>query len=388
MKRVTVEDDRDAGSASTGAAGNAFKLDRAVASLYEDLRLTPLLHTLLAQSRLLAGGVAGSISVVDPRSGTYTKLAERGVTCRLGQRFPLEEGATGQAFSRRRPVVIDDYSALAAGHLPPGHAASRGSATAVPIWWRGDLIGVNVTFAGRRREYTTAEIDQLEVLTQTAAGAIVTAGAGEPSLGRLIRDQMEPFRDHPTGRRTLLTEVGPVGPVPPPVAEAAVGLVRSVQKHTAGGRAGAPVHVAILYRAGGIRVLVQAEDGRSERCLAGDAGPEREVGSRRLLTLTGGAADVQHVAGWGTLLRADISYQPSVEASASASAEAPCPLTSREAEVLALVARGWGDREIARALAVSPRTVEKHVGAALRKTGTTSRTGAAMRGVERGWLVL
>ena len=55
---------------------------------------------------------------------------------------------------------------------------------------------------------------------QPAAGAIGTAGAREPSLGRLIREQMEPLRDQPSGR-TVLTEVGPVGPVPAPVAEAA-----------------------------------------------------------------------------------------------------------------------------------------------------------------------
>lgn len=385
MRRVTVDKDRGPGSALTGAPGSGFRLDRAVASLYEDLRLTPLLHTLLAQSRLLVDGLAGSISVVDPRSGTYTKLAERGVTCRLGQRFPLEEGATGRAFSRRRPVVIDDYSVLPAGHLPPGHAATRGSVTAVPIWWRGDLIGVNVTFAGRHREYTAAEIDQLEVLTQTAAGAIVTAGAGDPSLGRLIREQMEPYREHPSGP-AVLTEVGPVGPVPPPVAEAAVSLVRSVQEHTQRGRSSTPVHVAVLYRSSGIRVLVQAEDARGRRWPAGEAGPDGDGAARELLTRTGAAADVEHVAGWGTLLRADIPYGPSVESPTVI--EEPSPLTSREAEVLALVARGWGDREIGRALVVSPRTVEKHVGAALRKTGASSRTGAAMRAVERGWLSL
>src|SRR3712207_8862090 len=52
---------------------------------------------------------------------------------------------------------IDDYSALSAGHLPTDHAAHRGSVMAVPIWWRGDLIGVNVAFAGRRRRFTTAD---------------------------------------------------------------------------------------------------------------------------------------------------------------------------------------------------------------------------------------
>jgi DNA-binding NarL/FixJ family response regulator len=41
---------------------------------------------------------------------------------------------------------------------------------------------------------------------------------------------------------------------------------------------------------------------------------------------------------------------------------------------------------VAKALAISPKTVEKHVGALLRKTGTTSRTAAVVRALGRGWL--
>jgi DNA-binding CsgD family transcriptional regulator len=49
-------------------------------------------------------------------------------------------------------------------------------------------------------------------------------------------------------------------------------------------------------------------------------------------------------------------------------------LTAREAEVLALVAEGLTNKEIAARLRLSPRTVEKHLEALLRKTGTRSRT--------------
>ncbi len=50
-------------------------------------------------------------------------------------------------------------------------------------------------------------------------------------------------------------------------------------------------------------------------------------------------------------------------------------ITAREGEVLGLVAEGLTNKEIAAALRVSPRTVEKHVESLLRKTGTRSRTG-------------
>jgi DNA-binding CsgD family transcriptional regulator len=49
-------------------------------------------------------------------------------------------------------------------------------------------------------------------------------------------------------------------------------------------------------------------------------------------------------------------------------------LTAREAEVLAGVAQGLANKEIAAALRVSPRTVEKHIEAILRKSGARSRT--------------
>ena len=52
-------------------------------------------------------------------------------------------------------------------------------------------------------------------------------------------------------------------------------------------------------------------------------------------------------------------------------------LSSRELEVLALLADGLTDREIAEALVISPRTVESHVGSILRKLGVRNRAEAA-----------
>src|SRR6185437_6187228 len=45
------------------------------------------------------------------------------------------------------------------------------------------------------------------------------------------------------------------------------------------------------------------------------------------------------------------------------------PLTAREREVRTLVEQGLPDKQIATALGISVKTVEKHVGAVLRKTG-------------------
>ncbi|HLZ31764.1 MAG TPA: AAA family ATPase [Chloroflexota bacterium] len=57
-------------------------------------------------------------------------------------------------------------------------------------------------------------------------------------------------------------------------------------------------------------------------------------------------------------------------------------LTRREVEVLRLVASGQSDREIARALVLSPRTVEMHVSNSLGKLGCRSRAEAVRRAAE------
>ena len=61
-------------------------------------------------------------------------------------------------------------------------------------------------------------------------------------------------------------------------------------------------------------------------------------------------------------------------------------LTSREREVLAEIAKGRSNREIARALTVSEKTVKAHVSAVLAKLGVQDRTQAALIAVrhERG----
>ena len=54
-------------------------------------------------------------------------------------------------------------------------------------------------------------------------------------------------------------------------------------------------------------------------------------------------------------------------------------LSAREKEVLRLLADGLTDREIAAALAISPRTVESHVSSVLGKLGVRNRAEAAQR---------
>ncbi|MEV4249001.1 LuxR C-terminal-related transcriptional regulator [Streptosporangium canum] len=49
-------------------------------------------------------------------------------------------------------------------------------------------------------------------------------------------------------------------------------------------------------------------------------------------------------------------------------------LSPREEEIVDLLALGWTNKKIAESLQLSPRTVERHLSAAMRKVGVSSRT--------------
>ncbi|MEO3869719.1 response regulator transcription factor [Nonomuraea sp. B12E4] len=68
----------------------------------------------------------------------------------------------------------------------------------------------------------------------------------------------------------------------------------------------------------------------------------------------------------------------------AAGVPAPVPLTEREREVLALIAAGRSNREIARCLAVAEKTVKTHVSNVLMKLGVQDRTQAALYAVRHG----
>jgi DNA-binding CsgD family transcriptional regulator len=71
---------------------------------------------------------------------------------------------------------------------------------------------------------------------------------------------------------------------------------------------------------------------------------------------------------------------PSHDAAGSLARDA---LTRRQVEVLQLVSGGATDKEVAGALGISPRTVQKHLEHAYARLGVHRRTGAALAVVAR-----
>ena len=64
----------------------------------------------------------------------------------------------------------------------------------------------------------------------------------------------------------------------------------------------------------------------------------------------------------------------------------PALLSDRERQILACVARGLSDREIAEQLVLSPHTVHRHVANIRRKLGRPSRTAAVAEAARLGLL--
>ena len=62
----------------------------------------------------------------------------------------------------------------------------------------------------------------------------------------------------------------------------------------------------------------------------------------------------------------------------------PAGLTEREIQVVRLLARGLQTKQVARALEISPKTVDFHIQSAYRKMGVSTRAGATLFAMQHG----
>lgn len=330
-------------------------LSRHAAALYDDSRLTPMLSQLIRTSLRLGDAMGGSVSLVDGERGRYTKVAEIGTACRLGQSFPLSEGVTGQVLRRRAPVVLRNYGELTTGHLKAGPAA-QGAVAAIPVWWRADIVAVNVVFAGVARPFTAGEVDELELVTQIVAAGLVSAVDRE--------------LPHSSVRRTSSPEVTTASAAISSVNDVVSGLIELTQRATASDRS----------RLNGLEVRVVGDETHPRLLFRSEADQDARTSPPAWHELVDGEDGVVAVEAEG-------EDGPGPSAGRGPRAGGPvCPFSAREQQVAGLLAGGLSDRAIAHELFLSPKTVEKHVSAVLRKTGTTSRTAAAVLCLEQGWV--
>jgi DNA-binding NarL/FixJ family response regulator len=121
--------------------------------------------------------------------------------------------------------------------------------------------------------------------------------------------------------------------------------------------------------------------------------PALKAGARGYLTKDAGGDEI--VRAVQSVLSGDAGLSPSVqrrllerlsepEPPQSVSADAPDGLTAREAEVLALIAEGLTNQEIARELHVSTATVKTHINNLFAKTGIKDRAQAVRYAYAKG----
>jgi DNA-binding NarL/FixJ family response regulator len=111
------------------------------------------------------------------------------------------------------------------------------------------------------------------------------------------------------------------------------------------------------------------------------------AGARGFLTKDAGAEEIR--AAVEAVARGEAALDPSVQhhvvaALSAAPAELPDELTPREAEVLALIAEGLSNAQIAERLVVSAATVKTHVNHIFAKAGVRDRAQAVVYAYSHG----
>jgi DNA-binding NarL/FixJ family response regulator len=108
---------------------------------------------------------------------------------------------------------------------------------------------------------------------------------------------------------------------------------------------------------------------------------ERTESDAAVASLTSGACGV--VAKNATLSELSIAIRRALERRPF---ELPAALTSRQQEVLRLIADGLDNAQIAARLRISTRTARAHVSSVLERLGVENRTQAAVTAVRHGWV--
>jgi len=132
-----------------------------------------------------------------------------------------------------------------------------------------------------------------------------------------------------------------------------------------------------------IAIVAASEELRTRLAAALAADPTFEiVGVGAVPSEVAPSADVVLVA------RDAADSSPSAHDEVGAAGQTGASLTNREREILALLADGLGNKQIAARLGISTNTVKTHLELLFEKIGVSSRAEAVATGVRRGLLLL
>ncbi|TFD07697.1 GAF domain-containing protein [Cryobacterium sp. TMT1-66-1] len=388
-----------------------------------DTGLGPLLERILLRAAQLLGCAMGSICTIDETAQVYRKEVDLGDECRAGQVFSLDEGVTGAVVRAGGSVVFSEYSKVPGGHLGRDDARYQRPVIGVPIRLPSGVIGACVVFANSsERLFTSQDARILERFAAQAAAAIADFRLHTVAIE--VNINLAEF--HTSERAALAHGFGlPGGDDPCRPTHVSIGRLTETHPHRV-----LVMHERPVIRAGLVHLLTQEGTGIQVIAECGDAAgalaaarylqPDVVVTDIDLVDLPGvdlpGADLIEALArtspGTAVVLLVGDPHDERIRRAAHSGARGflnrsaeghslvravdsavagdavlsrsllemwrepadPALLTSREREVRRLVEGGLRDKQIGTELGISVKTVEKHVGTILRKTGAANRT--------------
>jgi pimeloyl-ACP methyl ester carboxylesterase/DNA-binding CsgD family transcriptional regulator len=300
------------------------------------------------------------------------------------------------SLGRHRTVIRYDApgtgistDAADAGATVDGEAAALAAvveasgATSVDLFAASSGAPVGVAFAAAHPE----RVERLVVYGGYASGAAIASARRRAAIVDLVRDHWG------LGSRALADMFMPSADARE--REAFVAYQREVASAEQAARSLEAVYAFdVAARVGDVRAPAVVLHRREDRAIPFDLGRElaAELPGASLVALRG----ADHFPWFGdsdAVLRAVLNGLGVDGAAAVAPApdgdQAPAggqELTSRETEVLALVASGLSDREIAERLVLSPHTVHRHVANVRTKLALPTRAAAVAAAAKRGLL--
>jgi HD-GYP domain-containing protein (c-di-GMP phosphodiesterase class II) len=338
-------------------------------------------------------GAAGDAIPIEMRVAQLADVAE------VHQRTYGVQGAVAMARSRRGghldPTVVDAFTADAEGLFPPpgDDPWDRALSIAPDAETRLDHAGLDALltaigdFVDLKCPFTLGHSRSVAALAEAAAVglglapdtvAAVRRAGHLHDVGRIgVSNQVwskptgltgaewERVRMHPYLTDRVLTRIPGLAPV--------AAIARAHHEHLDG--SGYPLGLAgtALGRPERLLAAVVAHQSALEPRPYRDALSPEAAAARLEGRVAGGALDRDSV---DAVLAAAGHGRPRTRRDDA--------LTSREVEVLGLVARGLSNRDIASRLVLSEKTVRNHVERTYAKIGATNRVGASLYALERG----
>ncbi|MGV0792942.1 HD domain-containing phosphohydrolase [Mycolicibacterium sp. XJ1819] len=409
--------------ANIGRGESLLSRLKTMATLVADARghITRLIHSHCTSAALLAERIGLAADVQSTLQFTFERFDGGGLpTGAVGEAIPIEmrvaqladmvevhhreygvDGAVAMALSRRGgqfdPAVVDAFVADPAGVLAVPSAGSvwttalrqapdrdirlDGPSLDALLVALGDFVDLKCPFTlGHSRAVTQLAIESAAATgLDDEAVALIGRAACVHDIGRigvsnqiwskpadLTMAEFERMRLHPYLTERILSRV----PGLAPAAEVAA----NHHEHLDG--TGYPRGLAARQLTMTDRLLAcavsyqSALEPRPYRAALGPAGAARRLRER----VRDGQLDA---------VAADAVLQAAGHASGRSKVR-PHGLTTREVEVLCLVAQGASNKEIARKLVLSEKTVRNHVERAYTKIGVSNRIGASMYALEHG----